>query len=178
MSAPPRGDDARGPGPESRVGDTVRFRIETSSPEQTEAVGRRLGGLLRAGAVIALSGDLGAGKTVLARGIAAGAGAAGHVASPTFTFLREYHGAVTVYHVDLYRLERPQQLEDLGLEEVLDGNGIVVLEWAEKARPLLPPEHLWITIRFMNGEDTRELVFSPRGSRYVDVVTRLRSREE
>src|SRR3989442_5601368 len=96
VSAPPRGDDARGPGPESRVGDTVRFRIETSSPEQTEAVGRRLGGLLRAGAVIALSGDLGAGKTVLARGIAAGVAGAAHVSNTPFTdLLRHYRPSTT-----------------------------------------------------------------------------------
>src|SRR5207245_10212466 len=107
---PCAGDEARGPGPESRVGDTVRFRIETSSPEETEALGRRLGGLLRAGDVIALSGDLGAGKTVLARGIAAGAGAAGHVASPPFTFLREYHGPLPLFPADLSRLSHPPQL--------------------------------------------------------------------
>src|SRR5205807_2565381 len=83
----------------------------TSSPEQTEALGRRLGQLLQAGDIVALSGDLGAGKTVLARGIAEGAGAAGYIASPTFTFIRAYRGAVTVYHVDLYRLDRPQQVE-------------------------------------------------------------------
>ena len=165
--------EPRTPDRESVSGRASHLRLHTATPEETEALGRRLGGLLRAGDVVALSGDLGAGKTVLTRGIAAGAGAGGHVVSPTFTFLREYHGAVTVYHVDLYRLDRPQQLEDLGLDEILDGTGIVVLEWAEKARPLLPPEHLWITIRFMNGEDTRELAFSPKGARYVEIIEKL-----
>ena len=165
--------EPRTPDRESVSGRALELRLHTATPEETEALGRRLGGLLRAGDVIALSGDLGAGKTVLARGIAAGAGAAGHVASPTFTFLREYHGPVTIYHADLYRLDRPQQLEDLGLDEILDGNGIVVLEWAEKARPLLPPEHLWITIRFMNSEDTRQLAFSPKGARYVEIIEKL-----
>jgi len=159
-----------GPRPEPRAGNISQVRIDTSSPEQTEALGRRLGQLLRAGDIVALSGDLGAGKTVLARGIAEGAGAAGYIASPTFTFIRAYRGAVTVYHVDLYRLDRPQQLEDLGLDELLDGTALVVLEWAEKAGPLLPPEHLWITIRFRNGDDTRTVEFLPRGPRYTDVV--------
>lgn len=158
------------PDPESVTRRTSALRLHTSSPEESEALGRRLGGLLRAGDVVALSGDLGAGKTVLARGIAAGAGAGGHVASPTFTFIREYHGALTIYHVDLYRLDRPQQLEDLGLDEVLDGTGLVVLEWAEKVGRLLPAEHLWITIRFGDGVDARLLEFSPQGARYRDMV--------
>src|SRR5437867_6749255 len=110
-----------GPRPEPRAGNISQVRIETSSPEQTEALGRRLGKLLRAGDIVALSGDLGAGKTVLARGIAEGAGAAGYMASPTFTFFGAFRGAVTVSNVDLYRLARPRQLEALGLDELLDG---------------------------------------------------------
>ena len=155
----------------------TQFRIVTSSPAETEALGRRLGGWLRAGDVVALSGDLGAGKTVLARGIAAGAGASGYVASPTFTLVREYRGPTTVYHVDLYRLDRPQQLDDLGLDEILDGAGIVVIEWAEKASLLLPPEHLWVTIRFVDGDEARELQFTPKGARYVEMAERLKRSE-
>lgn len=151
----------------------IQFRIVTSSPAETEALGRRLGGLLRAGDVVALSGDLGAGKTVLARGIAAGADASGYIASPTFTLVREYRGPTTVYHVDLYRLDRPQQLDDLGLDEILDGAGIVVIEWAEKASLLLPAEHLWVTIRFIDGDEVRELVFGAKGGRYVEIVATL-----
>lgn len=164
---------ARSPGPDPERGNSLQFRLETASPEETEAVGRRLGSLLGAGDVVALSGDLGAGKTMLARGIAAGAGAAGYIASPTFTFIREYRGAVSVYHVDLYRLEHTHELEDLGLDEVLDGTGLVVLEWAEKAGPLLPADHLWITIRFANGDETRLLEFAPKGPRYDEIVRML-----
>lgn len=159
------------PGPEAR--DFLQVRIETSSPAETEALGRRLGALLRPGDVVALSGDLGAGKTVLARGLAAGAGATGYVASPTFTLIREYRGPSRVYHVDLYRLDRPEQLDDLGLDEILDGSGIVVIEWAEKALPLLPPEHLWVTIRFVDGDQARQLEFLPKGARYVEIAATL-----
>src|SRR5437667_135675 len=117
-----------GPRPEPRAGNISQVRIDTSSPEQTEALGRRLGQLLQAGDIVALSGDLGAGKTVLARGIAEGAGAAGYIASPTFTFIRAYRCAVTVYRVDLYRRDRPEQLEALRREQLLDGTALVARE--------------------------------------------------
>ena len=107
--------------------DPARVVVETHSPEQTEALGRRLGGRLRAGDVVALSGPLGSGKTVLARGLALGAGAAGYMASPSFVLIREYSGPLRVYHVDLYRLERLEDLETLGLEELLDGVGVVIV---------------------------------------------------
>lgn len=123
--------------------------------------------------MIALSGDLGTGKTVLTRGIAEGAGAVGYIASPTFTFIREYRGAVPIYHIDLYRVEEPRQLEDLGLEDVLAQPAVVVVEWADKAGPYLPPEHLWIVLRFPNGEEDRELEFVPRGSRYERLTAAL-----
>ena len=147
--------------------------IRTSSPQQTEELGTALGALLRGGDVVALSGDLGAGKTILARGIAKGAGATGHIASPTFTFIREYHGPVTMFHADLYRLEEPAQLEDIGLEEILDAGGIVVIEWAEKARALLPTEYLWVELRFTKEDDAREIEFMPRGPRYAEIVRQL-----
>lgn len=147
--------------------------IRTSSPQQTEALGTALGALLRAGDVVALSGELGAGKTIFTRGIAEGAGATGHIASPTFTFIREYHGPVTMFHADLFRLEEPAQLEDIGLEEILDAGGIVVIEWAEKARALLPAEYLWVELRFTKQDDAREIEFMPRGPRYVEMVRQL-----
>lgn len=147
--------------------------ITTTSARETEALGRRLGALLRSGDVIALSGDLGAGKTALAHGIAEGVGASGYVASPTFTLVREYSGPVPIYHVDLYRLDTPQQIEDIGLDEMLERPGIVVIEWAEKADRWLPKEHLWVTIRFMDDGDTRQIAFVPNGARYETVASRL-----
>ncbi|MBI2123244.1 MAG: tRNA (adenosine(37)-N6)-threonylcarbamoyltransferase complex ATPase subunit type 1 TsaE [Armatimonadetes bacterium] len=148
--------------------------ITTTSARETEALGRRLGALLRSGDVIALSGDLGAGKTALAHGIAEGVGASGYVASPTFTLVREYSGPVPIYHVDLYRLDTPRQIEDIGLDEILERPGIVVIEWAEKAARWLPKEHLWVTIRFMDDGDTRQFEFVPNGARYATVASRLR----
>ncbi|MGH2348433.1 MAG: tRNA (adenosine(37)-N6)-threonylcarbamoyltransferase complex ATPase subunit type 1 TsaE, partial [bacterium] len=133
-------------------GNDQTTRVTTRSPEETEALGRRIGSQLRPGDVVALSGDLGTGKTVLAQGIVAGAGASGYVASPTFTFIREYSGAVPVAHVDLYRIDDPRQLDDLGLEDVFSGRMLVIIEWAEKAGDWLPAEHLWITLTFGEKE--------------------------
>lgn len=151
------------------------YIVRTASSEQTESLGRRLGRLLRSGDVIALSGDLGAGKTVLTRGIAQGAGAAGYFASPTFTLVREYPGPVPIYHVDLYRLDAPRQIEDIGFDEILDRAGAVVIEWAEKIRNWLPAEHLWVKIRLTNLENEREIEFIPQGQRYVGIAQALAS---
>ena len=150
--------------------------VRTTSPQETEALGARLGAQLRSGDVVALSGELGAGKTVFTRGLAEGAGAGGHVASPTFTLIREYHGRVTVFHADLYRLDTPAQLVDIGLEEILDDDGVTVIEWAEKARHLLPAEYLWIEFRFTAQDEERVIEFRPRGPSYEAIVARLRGK--
>lgn len=147
--------------------------VRTGSPAETEALGRAVGAQLRPGDVVALSGELGTGKTVFARGIAEGAGAGGQVASPTFTIVREYRGRVVVFHADLYRLEGPEQLGDLGLEEILDGGGVTVIEWAEKAVHLLPAEYLWVEIRFTERDDERVIELRPRGARYEAIVAAL-----
>lgn len=148
--------------------------VRTRAAAETEALGAWIGARLGPGDVVALSGELGAGKTVLARGIAEGAGAAGgHVASPTFTLIREYRGRVTIYHADLYRLDTPAQLADIGLEEILDGEGVTVIEWAEKAAHLLPPEYLWVEIRFTERDDERTIELRPRGARYEGIVAAL-----
>lgn len=112
--------------------------LETSSESETAAAGERLGRELRAGDVVLLYGDLGAGKTAFVRGMARGVGAdPDQVSSPTFTIVQEYAGpSVTLYHVDLYRLEGAE-IDDLGLEDLVSGDGIVAIEWAErwKGRP-------------------------------------------
>lgn len=108
--------------------------IITASEDDTSTVGERLAAHLNAGDVILLYGDLGAGKTAFVRGVARGLGAnVDDVSSPTFTLVQEYPGRVTLYHVDLYRLE-PAEIDDLGLEELVCGDGIVAIEWAERWR--------------------------------------------
>ena len=106
--------------------------ITTQSEEETIAAGERLASRLKGGDVVLLYGDLGAGKTAFVRGLALGLGApGGDVSSPTFTLVQEYRGRVTLYHVDLYRLE-PKEVDDLGLDELVLGDGVVAIEWAER----------------------------------------------
>ena len=108
--------------------------IRSESEAATEAAGERLGALLSAGDVVLLYGDLGAGKTAFVRGLARGVGAdPTEVSSPTFTIVQEYAGRLTLYHVDLYRLEE-REVDDLGLEELVLGDGVVAIEWAERWR--------------------------------------------
>jgi tRNA threonylcarbamoyladenosine biosynthesis protein TsaE len=136
------------------TGRVVRVRVETSGPSATEALGRRLGARLRPGDVVALIGPLGAGKSVLARGIARGAGAGGYMASPSFVVVREYAGPVRVYHVDLYRLERDEDIRELGLDE-LASDGILVVEWADRAGGALPGPALTVACAYGDGETSR-----------------------
>lgn len=135
--------------------------VRTQGEGETAEVGRIIGRSLRRGDVVALTGELGTGKTVLARGIAAGAGARGYIASPTFTLIRAYAGPVTVYHVDLFRLA-PAEAADLGLEELME-RGITVIEWAEKAASLLRSPVLRVELEFGAGEDERILRLSAVG---------------
>jgi tRNA threonylcarbamoyladenosine biosynthesis protein TsaE len=132
----------------------------TNSEEETIALGRELGPEL--GGVVLLIGNLGAGKTTLAKGIVEGRGAApgDDVSSPTFTLVHQYgHGEVAVYHVDLYRLDEVRQVETLGLDDLFAGGGLVLLEWAERFPALLPPERTEIRIRALD-DDSREITLT------------------
>lgn len=134
--------------------------IETAGETETEAAGERLARDLQRGDVVLLYGDLGAGKTAFVRGLARGIGAnPDDVSSPTFTIVQEYHGRATLYHVDLYRLE-PAEIDDLGLEDLVSGEGIVAIEWAErwKGRPDDATE-VWIEDA---GGERRQLALSRR----------------
>ena len=129
--------------------------ILTDSQEGTEAAGERLGASLAPGAVVLLYGDLGAGKTAFVRGLARGLGAdPAEVSSPTFTIVQEYRGRVTLYHVDLYRLEE-KEVDDLGLDELVLGDGVVAIEWAERWRER-PDDVIEVRIEEA-GEDTRRI---------------------
>ena len=130
--------------------------LTTVGEEETIAAGARFARTLHAGAVLLLYGQLGAGKTAFVRGLALGLGApADDVSSPTFTIIQEYRGqSVTLYHVDLYRLE-PREVDDLGLEELVGGEGIVAIEWADRWRGR-PDDAIEVTIED-RGEDRREI---------------------
>jgi len=115
-------------------------RVETHGADETLKFGEQLAATLHPGDVLALSGDLGAGKTVLIKGIARGLGVTQDVTSPTFTLVHEYPGGrLPLFHIDLYRLDTVDQALAIGIEEYLNGSGITAIEWAEKIAPLLPP---------------------------------------
>ena len=137
------------------------------------AIGRALAALLVPGDVISLSGDLGAGKTTFVQGAAAALGVTEPVLSPTFTLVREYRGVPTVYHLDVYRLDRLQEVLDLGFEEILDQGGVVFVEWGDAIEALLPEAHLRIEIRIPQDGDRRQLSLVWQGSAWLERSERL-----
>lgn len=139
----------------------------SSSQESTIALGRVLGGLLQAGDVLVLTGDLGAGKTQLTKGIAAGMGVADDVTSPTFTIEMVYEGTrMPLYHFDLYRLDDPDQLEDTGLFDVLGSDGPCVIEWGEQFADEIGPARVDVFFTRLDGE-VEGGVEPPRRIRFV-----------
>jgi len=152
--------------------------IHSRAPKETADAGERLGRLLlragAAGAVVALSGPLGAGKTCFVQGLARGLGVFGGVRSPTFVLIHEHRGPVPLFHVDLYRLG-PDDLDALGLEEILDGPGVAAVEWAEHAGDVLPAEHLGVALGYGEEDNARVLRITACGTRYVPIVEALRA---
>lgn len=135
------------------------------SPEETEAFGAEYAKGLQAGDVIALRGDLGAGKTAFTRGVLHGLGYQGRVTSPTFAIANEYHTErAQVVHFDMYRILDPEALFELGFEEYLDGNHIVLIEWSENIEDALPEKRRTVTITYGAAEDERRIVYTEDGN--------------
>ncbi len=159
------------------VFDQDTLDLISHSPAQTRRFGARLGLLLRAGDVICLEGDLGTGKTCLVQGVGQGLGVEGPITSPTFTLIAEYRPprpAPRLYHVDLYRLDEPQEEAlALGLDDYLEGDGVCLIEWADRVRSLLPEERLWIVLRHMDNSK-RGIVMQASGSRYRELLGSFR----
>jgi tRNA threonylcarbamoyladenosine biosynthesis protein TsaE len=142
----------------------------TRSVEETRALGDAVGGILAGGDVVALSGDLGAGKTAFVQGAARGLGVDEPVVSPTFTLVREYRGRVPVHHLDIYRLERVQDVLDLGLDDMLEDGAVVFVEWGDAIVSLLPAEHLSVRITIPPGDDQpdcRDLTLAGSGPSWL-----------
>lgn len=135
----------------------------SKSIDETINIGAKLGKSLAAGDVVALIGDLGAGKTVLTKGIAKGLGVKNvrYVNSPTFVIIKEYKGRMSLYHFDLYRLNKSSVLDAENFEEYFYGNGVTVVEWADKIRPLLPKRHIEVKLS-VAGEGKRKIQIRKR----------------
>jgi tRNA threonylcarbamoyladenosine biosynthesis protein TsaE len=151
---------------------TRQLDLETHSAAETQELGARLARLLQPGDVIALQGELGTGKTCLTQGIGRGLGVAEPVVSPTFTLIREYRRRgvrLPLYHIDFYRLDEPAEAAALGLDDYLYGDGVCVIEWAERAREVLPAERLWVQLEY-RGETERTLYFDATDQRYEKLL--------
>ena len=148
--------------------------IHVKNLDDTMALGRRLGAALFPGAVVALIGPLGAGKTNLARAIAMGLGIANAdvVTSPTFVLIQEYAARLPIYHFDAYRLTREADFAELGVHEYFQGDGVCLVEWADKVRGVLPDEYLEIGIE-ITGAETRRFELTPRGQQYEKLIEAL-----
>jgi tRNA threonylcarbamoyladenosine biosynthesis protein TsaE len=162
-------------------------KITSHTPRQTEQIGSLVGSMLDKGDVVALSGELGTGKTTLVRGIARGIGLEeGQVASPSFTLVNEYAGGglpkgapsalakgpLSLFHIDLYRLADEQDLIGIDYEEYLKGDGVVIIEWADRIPQAVPGEALWIMLRYLNSE-RREILLRAEGDRYKMMIEEL-----
>ena len=144
--------------------------MKTLSPAQTRAIGEQLAQQLRAGDVLILHGDLGAGKSEMTRGIAEGLGVSGPVTSPSFTILNVYDdGRVPLYHFDWYRLESAEELYEMGMDEYLGGDGVAVVEWPTQCPEAIPETHLAVKLTPV-GETEREITLTPMGDfRRIDI---------
>lgn len=148
----------------------TKYEQITSSEKETKQIGVQLATLLKAGDVVTLEGDLGAGKTTFTKGIAEGLNIESVISSPTFTIVKQYEGDLPLYHMDVYRLEHSD--EDIGFEEFFYGDGLSIVEWAQFIEDYLPRERLNITIQYID-EGQRKLIFKPIGTYYEDIVKKL-----
>lgn len=147
--------------------------IITNSELETIELGNKIGKLLTDGDFICLDGDLGAGKTHFTKGLAQGMGIREDITSPTFTIVQEYDGELDLYHFDVYRLFDEEELYAIGFEDYLKRKGVIIVEWSEKVRGVLPKDRLEIRIEYLEDPDKRKLVFESFGKRAEELVEKF-----
>ena len=152
---------------------TEHFEFTSHRPEETQKLGRRLGELALPGDIFLLVGKLGAGKTCLTQGIARGLGIKESALSPSFVLVRELKGRLPLYHADFYRLDRTEEISELGLDEYLFGGGLTVIEWADRGLDVLPEEYLLVEIDYLE-DDERRIKLSAKGKRYEELLEKLK----
>ena len=145
----------------------MRIELDAPAAEDTRAIGRAVAEFLVPGDAVALTGELGAGKTTFVQGAARGLGFEGTVVSPTFTLVREYRARLLVHHVDVYRLERVQDVLDLGFEEMADEDGVLLVEWGDAVEGLLPADHLLIELTVPGEDERRRVVITGTGGSWA-----------
>jgi len=153
--------------------------FDSHSPEETQLLGSYLGKLAREADVFLLTGELGTGKTCLVQGIAHGLNIKEYAFSPSFVIVREYHGRLPLYHIDFYRLDSIGEIAGLGLEDYSCGNGVCVVEWAEKGFQVMPQDNLLISIQYVPACNTgRSIRLRPQGERYDELIKQLKKDSE
>jgi len=147
----------------------------SNNPQETIDLARKIAKHLKKGSIICLHGELGSGKTTFVKGLAQALGIQKEVQSPTFVLMNIYEGKMKLYHVDLYRLEDIKEIERIGYEEFLFGDGLAVVEWADKLKELYPSECLTVTLHHA-GEEKREVCIKAKGKKYEGTIKELSTR--
>ncbi len=155
------------------LGCVALLKYESHSPEETWRLAFLLGTKLKGGEVIALEGDLGAGKTLFVKGLAAGLGAEGPVTSPTFTLINIYEGRLPLAHFDVYRLPHPQALEELGYDEFFYGSGVTAVEWSDLIQDYLPAEYLSVKLARLGHSQERLITLTAYGEELERILKEL-----
>jgi len=151
----------------------VILGLRSGSPEDTLDIARMLGGALRPGDVVALTGDLGSGKTLFCKGVGETLGIPpGRIVSPTFTIVTEHAGPVPLAHIDVYRLAGAREADEIGMRELLSGDGVCLVEWAEKIAELLPTDCIQVTFSTSGGESREIAIVAPDLPRFDDLRVR------
>lgn len=145
---------------------TVPIKARTDHVDGTRSLATKIADLVGPGDVILLAGELGAGKTAFAQGFGAGLGIDEPITSPTFTLARQYDGRLLLHHLDVYRLERMSEMQDLGMSELLDSGGVLLVEWGDAIAPAMPADYLEIRLTYGEGDDERHLELRCVGSRW------------
>jgi tRNA threonylcarbamoyladenosine biosynthesis protein TsaE len=153
---------------------SFKYQITTHSVEETKKLGKKIGECIKAGTVLALIGDLGSGKTSFVQGLARGLEVPDgyYITSPSYTLINEYPGRHPLFHVDLYRLEDPVDFEDIGLYEILDDNYVVAIEWADRIRQELSPDHVIIKFE-ISGKISRKIYISAHADNQLDFFSTI-----
>jgi tRNA threonylcarbamoyladenosine biosynthesis protein TsaE len=153
--------------------------FNSHSPEQTQLLGSYLGRLAQKADVFLLTGELGTGKTCLVQGVARGLNVKEYAFSPSFVILRQYHGRLPLYHVDFYRLDCIDEIAGLGLEDYFYGDGVCLVEWAEKGLQVVPQDNLLISIHYVPASHTGRFIrLKPQGERYKELIKQLKKEGE
>ena len=154
------------------------IRFISKSPEETIKIAVQLSKYILPGSIICLSGDLGTGKTAFTQGLGKGLGITDYITSPSYTIINEYYTAsMPLYHFDVYRLESPDEIFELGCDEYFFGEGVTIIEWAEKIKEVLPKEKLWITIKYGKKPNERVISMNAYGNKNKAILKEIRTYE-